>query len=286
MHALSLGEQGKESLNFFDRFTAEAPGTPRYRALLFYVTMKTLDHARIAVTRAAQQAEELLAPLRARGATVQATPLIRVVASPIDGELRATIQNLDQFDWVVFTSVNGVELFVSACGGKLSNPVACVGEVTAAAARSYGLDVRIIPDEYIGQAIARTLAQQADLSGKRILLARAGGAASDLPQALREGGARVSDVEVYRSQPNETGARKLADLIAADDVDIITFTSSSTVRYFAAHVGALGEAKAVVIGPATKQTALQHGIAVAAQAEPHTTAGLVKAIEMLWRGND
>ncbi|HUP89617.1 MAG TPA: uroporphyrinogen-III synthase [Longimicrobiales bacterium] len=248
--------------------------------------MRTLDQARIAVTRAAPQAEELVAPLRARGALVHVTPLIRVVPAPVEGELRETIKRMHQFDWVVFTSVNGVELFLNACAGRLTNPVACVGEATAASARSFGLDVRIVPDEYVGEAIAPALAQHGDLRDKRILLARAGGAGGALPQALQELGALVSDLEVYRSQPDETGARRLAELIAADDVDIITFTSSSTVRYFSEHAGTLGRAKAVVIGPVTEQTAIEHGIIVSAQADPHTTAGLVKAIEMLWREND
>lgn len=262
------------------------PGT--YGAGHFcHVPMRSLSDVRIAVTRAQDQAEELAIPLRERGAQVLLTPLIKVAPAVSDTPLRAAIHQLPSFDWIVFTSANGVERFAHAC--RESNvsigsiAAACVGPATEAVARARGFDVRVVPDEFTGDAVATALATRTDIAGARILLARAAGARASVADILRERGADVTDVEVYRSVPDEAGAAKLQRLLTDDGIDIVTFTSGSTVRYFSRYVGGVGRARVAVIGPITADAAMQHGITVAAVANPHTTAGLVAAIETLWR---
>ena len=245
---------------------------------------------RIAVTRAASQAYELAEPLRQLGAQVDVASLIRVQPAPFEGELRAALADLNSFDWLVFTSVNGVELFLEALrrqGGAEAAlarlRIACVGPATAAAAARHGLHADALPDEFIGDALPAALAAQGSLQGKRVFLARAGGARSALPEGLRERGARVSDVEVYRSVADEAGATALRALIEADLIDVVTFTSSSTVRYFCSLVGSVGRALVASIGPATSDTARQLGLTVAIEADPHTVEGLVTAISRHFR---
>ena len=254
--------------------------------------MADLDGIRIAVTRAAPQAEDLAHPLRAAGADVVLTPLIRIVPAEDTGPVRAAIGRLEEFDWIVFTSANGVDLFADAVnqyGGSLGGAraaIACVGPATAAAALRHGLETSVIPDEFVGHAIADALAGHGDVRGKRILLARAGGARAELPDRLRGAGANVSDVELYRAVPDEEGAMRLRSRIESEHVDLVTFTSASTVLYFTQAVGTAGRARIAVIGPLTADAARRAGLSVHIEADPHTSEGLVAAIIRYFREKD
>lgn len=245
--------------------------------------MPALTGIRIAVTRAAEQAEELVRALRIRGADVVATPLIRISPRIDEDEVRAAMVKLDDYDWIVFTSVNGVDLFMRALQSagediRSAAGVACVGPATAAAAVRHGLEPSVIPDEYVGRAIADALAQRVQLDGLRILLARAEGGNADLPERLRAGGATVADLQLYRTSPDADGARALRAELAEGALDLITFTSGSTIRYFTELVGRPGRAKVAVIGPVTADAARSAGIDVDIVGVPHTTGGLVGAI--------
>lgn len=245
--------------------------------------MPALTGIRIAVTRAAEQAEELAQALRNRGAEVVATPLIRISSRIDEDEVRAAIEQLDDYDWIVFTSVNGVDLFVQALQRagqeiRIAAGVACVGPATAAAAVRHGLVPSVIPDEYVGRAIADALAERVQLDGLRILLARAEGGNADLPERLRAGGASVADLKLYRTGPDADGARALRTELDEEALDLITFTSGSTIRYFKELVGRPGRARVAVIGPVTAEAAQSAGIDVDIVAVPHTTEGMVEAI--------
>jgi uroporphyrinogen-III synthase len=243
-----------------------------------------LAGVRVAVTRPAGQAEELAQPLRAAGAEVLLAPLIRLVAAPLAGALLEAVQQVADYDWVVFSSVNGVELFLAAVrqAGNLADlegtRIACVGPVTAAAAAAAGLRVEAVPQEFVGDAIANELAQRADVKGARVLLARAAGARAVLPQQLRARGALVDDVEVYRSVADEQGAQRLRAELQSERVDVLTFTSSSAVRYFAEHVGSYGKAIVAVIGPITAEAARAARLPVGLEAAPHTIEALVSGM--------
>jgi uroporphyrinogen III methyltransferase / synthase len=249
-----------------------------------------LKGLRVAVTRAAAQADELAAPLRAAGAEVVLTPLIRIVPGEDTPEIRHAIEHVRAYAWIVFTSVNGVDLFAEALtrvGGAvvLDGPsIACVGPATAEAARKHGWAASVIPEEFVGHAIADALASRADLAGRQILLPRARGARAELPERLRAAGALVTDVELYHAALDEAGAKRLRAHIESDAVDLLTFTSGSTVRYFTQAVGGPGRAKIAVIGPMTADVARRSGLDVQIEAEPHTTAGLVAAIVQHFRG--
>lgn len=251
-----------------------------------------LSGIRVAVTRTRAQAEELARPLHELGAQVLIAPLIKISPFIDDDTVRAAAASVRAYDWLIFTSVNGVELFVQALQREgftaetLSKVrVACVGPATAAAATRHGIRTDIMPDEFTGDAIAETLAQRLNLQGLRVLLARAHGGRESLPERLREHGALVSDIQLYRSELDHEGATLLRERIAADLLDVLTFTSGSTVRYFAQAVGAPGRALIAVIGPATAEVATQLGMRVSIEAEPHTTQGLVSGIVRHFAGS-
>lgn len=248
------------------------------------VWMNILRDVRIAVTRPAAQAEELAQPLRELGAQVVITPLIRIVATGDNEVLRKALHELESFDWIIFSSANGVDVFVNAlraAGRELSalrGSIACVGPATAAAARSYGLQTSVMPESFVGEAIAEALSAREDLAGRRVLIARAGGARQELPARLAATGAIVADVELYRSAVDEEGARILREHIYKGAVDVVTFTAASAVRHFVQEVGDPGSTLIAVIGPVTAEAARELGLDVHIEASSHTAEGLVAAI--------
>ena len=244
-----------------------------------------LAGVRVAVTRAAAQAAELADPLTAAGAEVLLYPLIRIEPRPLDAELKAAIEDLASFDWIILTSVNGVHLFMSVLernehgrAALRTRRVACVGPATAAALRRYGCEPSLIPDQHVGNALAAALGAQGPLTGKKILIPRAEGGAQALPDRLREGGAQVHDLALYRSIIDQEGAQRLKAGLSVRKIDLVTFTSGSAVKYFVHTVGLVYDVVVAVIGPSTAGVAREQGLPVHIEAKPHTTGGLVNSI--------
>jgi len=248
-----------------------------------------LKGIRVAVTRAKAQAQELADPLRQLGADVLVAPLIRIAASIDRPAVLSALNNLNQYQWLVLTSVNGVEHFVEALRGTgksieavSSVRVACVGPATAKAARDRGLEVDVVPDAFAGDALGARLVNEVG-AGARVLLARAAAAREELPKQLTEHGAKVDEIELYRSLPDADGARLLRGRLLAGQIDVLTFTSGSTVRYFAEAIGQLARARVAVIGPATAEAARRYSVRVDLEASRHTTQGLVDAMVEYFR---
>ena len=240
----------------------------------------SLSGVRVAVTRARAQAAEIAEPLRAAGAHVVLCPLIRIEPCEV-GEL-------PEADWVVFTSVNGVERFMSAAEARGVNlkrsQFACVGPATTERLERYGFRAEVVPTVHTGEAVAAALAAHTDLNGKKVLLARAADSGQALPRELRESGAQVYDLELYRSVLDEDGAKNLNNAISEGKIDLITFTSGSSIRYFVETAGTSHDLIVAVIGPSTAEVAKKHGLRVDIEADPHTTAALVQAIEKFYGG--
>jgi len=239
----------------------------------------------VVVTRTAAQAGDLARLLDERGASVLEVPLIRVEAPVDDAPLRAAIRGLAAFDWVVFTSANGVEWFWTALEHESLDArafgaarIACIGPGTAAALARRGIRPDLVPDAYVGEALLDALERAGELSGKRILLPRAAGRPV-LPDGLRARGAEVVEVEAYRTVPETAGAAALRSWIAADAIDALTFTSPSAVASFADSVGTeTGRALVAVIGPVTAEAARTAGLPVHVEATDHTMLGLAEAL--------
>ncbi len=240
----------------------------------------------VIVTRARAQASELSARLRALGAEVLEAPSIRV--EPVRGaEVDRAVAELPSYDWVVFTSQNAVTHLwdvVRAAGrdARAFAPVqvAAVGPASADALLARGLAADIVPAKFEAAELARAMAERCVLGGARVLFVRGESARETLPAKLREVGALVEDVCVYRTVSDATALGEVTAAIDAGTVDLVTFTSSSTVRFFVEGVGAARAARvgAVSIGPVTSETAREMGIALRGEAREATIDALVEAV--------
>jgi uroporphyrinogen III methyltransferase/synthase len=243
----------------------------------------------VVVTRSRAQASELSRRLEALGAEVLEMPTIRIEPPETCEPLDEAIARLEAYDWVVFTSVNGVDAFFARLdqAGKDARALPCVaaiGGATSERLAAFGVRADCQPSRFTGEALVEALAKQAGLSGKRVLLPRAAEAPETVPGGLAALGADVDEVAAYRTVTATSADEATIERLAGGGVDFVTFTSSSTVRGFADAVGrerlaALPAATQFVsIGPVTSATAGELGIAVAAEAAEHTIPGVVAAI--------
>jgi uroporphyrinogen-III synthase len=242
---------------------------------------------RVLVTRARAQAHELVTRLQELGAIPIVFSVIHIVP-PGDnyGALDAALHQLATFDWVVFTSVNGVVHVwqrLAALGLEADAfetvRVAAIGPATAAALTTRGLQAAVVPERYVAEALLEAIPRPA---GQRFLLPRADRARDTLRVGLQAAGAEVVEVPAYSTVVAEPSPEALAAVQTG--VDVLTFTSSSTVRNFVEQVGQTtaqalaAQARVVTIGPITAATAREFGLRVDVVATVHTIAGLVEAM--------
>jgi uroporphyrinogen III methyltransferase / synthase len=238
---------------------------------------------RVVVTRAREQARELVHRLQAQGAATVEVPAIEI-RDPADGgaALAAVVDRLGDYDWVVLTSANGARRLLDAMrdGGRDARAfararLAAIGPGTAEALAGANLEVDLVPPRFVAESLLDELPAPS-ATGGRLLLVRAAVARDVLPEGLRGKGWDVDVVEAYRTEQAALAEEQAAAVAAAD---IVTFTSSSTVINF---LGAMGgrpiPAVVAAIGPITAATAAEHGLAVDVEAEVHTIDGLVDAL--------
>jgi uroporphyrinogen III methyltransferase/synthase len=247
---------------------------------------RPLSGKRIVVTRTRAQAGVLTEQLRNLGADVIELPTIRI-EPPTD--LRAfaeLVQDAHAYDWIVFTSPNGVNAFFDLfyklyddareIGGAR---IAAIGPATAQRIRDFHLKVDLQPEEFVAESLVREFRKAGDIENLRVLVARAEKARDLLPRELSALGAIVDEGFAYRTVPetrDDSGARRR---LLEEGADLITFTSSSTVENFLA-LGLPWPTKMQVasIGPITSKTARDRGLEVAVEARRHDVPGLVEAI--------
>jgi uroporphyrinogen III methyltransferase/synthase len=240
----------------------------------------------IVVTRARAQAREFAARLHELGASVIEFPTIRVADPPDPDALRTSVSEVASYDWIVFTSVNGVERFwavLRSIGGNArtlaTTRVCAIGPATGAALERRGVGPELVPSKYVAEAVVGALSGLDDLRGKRILLPRAAVARATLPEGLRALGATVDEVAAYRTERDGLGVEEVRRRLFAGEVDLITFTASSTVSNFVELLGAnLAGSEVASIGPITSRTARELGLPVHVEAAEYTIPGLVLAI--------
>lgn len=244
---------------------------------------------RIVVTRARDQATPLAQALAALGAEVVLAPTIRIVPLADLAPLRTALSPPLAYDWIVFTSRNTVQIVCAALpewgltaadlGGAR---VAAIGPGTADALVGAGIAPALVPERFVAEAVVAALAARGELRGQRVLLPQARAAREALPGGLRARGALVDVIPVYETVREPGDGRALAAALVAGQIDVVTFTSASTVRGFAELVGPAavrsGQFAAAVIGPVTATTAREFGIRVAVEAEAYTIPGLVDAL--------
>ena len=253
---------------------------------LNWYEQRPLSGKRIVVTRTRKQAGALSNQLRELGADVFELPTIRIEPPTDLREFAELVQDAHTYDWIVFTSPNGVDAFFEIfyklyddareIGGV---KIAAIGPATAQCVRNFHLHVDLQPEEFVAEAIVREFQKQGGVENLRILLARAEKARDVLPREISKLGAIVDEGFAYRTVPETrdiTGAqRRLLD----EGADLITFTSSSTVENFLALGLPWPKGMQVAsIGPITSKTAIEHGLKIDIEARRHDIDGLVEAI--------
>ena len=249
------------------------------REQLQWFDNKILFGKKILVTRARTQASKLSSALKDLGADVIECPTIKI-SPPSDNYAAAdvAIKNLRDFDWIIFTSANGVEKFferlkIHGLDARALNKVAAIGSATAEKLSNFGIIADIVPKNFIAESLADSLKNL--VPNKKILIARAEIAREVLPDSLKSFGANVTVAPFYKVVP-ETPAQ-----IDFDSIELITFTSSSTVENFVAAYGIepLKKIPTAAIGPITAQTLKNFGVTPAVVAKEFTIDGLVEAVK-------
>jgi uroporphyrinogen-III synthase len=243
---------------------------------------RPLEGKRVVVTRAVEQARELMARLEDMGATVMLFPAVSFSEPSDTAELDRAIRSLGEFDWILFTSANAVRFFAGRCRALGIDPsraanchCAAVGPATASAVAAEGFSVDHVAQEFSEAALASELS--ASLAGRKILLPRSERARPDLPDALRAAGAQVTEIVAYHT--GGVGAIDPGVMRAIRDaqVDVISFFSPSAIENMRAELGEevlsrLGaKAALAAVGPVTAAALRSAGLPVAIEA-PHATA--------------
>jgi len=249
------------------------------REQLKWFDTKVLFGKRILVTRARNQASKLSSALKNLGAEVIEAPTIKI-AAPTDNfaKIDAAIKNIRDFDWIIFTSANGVEKFferlkIHGLDARALNKIAAIGTATAEKLMNFGIIADVVPKDFVAESLAESLKDL--VADKKVLLARAEVAREILPESLKNYGASVEIAPIYKT------VAEIFRQIDFDSINLITFTSSSTVENFIAIYGIepLQKIKSAAIGTITAQTLNNFGVTPAIIAKEFTINGLVDAIK-------
>jgi uroporphyrinogen-III synthase len=257
-------------------------------------TAALLSGVRVLVGRARRQASSLSSGLRDLGAEVLEIPFIEIRKPRSYKALDRALRSLSEYDWLILTSVNGVEavwerlksLRLSAKNLRRLK-IAAIGPATRQAIEQHGVKVNIVPREYVAESVVASLRRK--VKGKRVLLARAKVARDVIPRELRKLGAQVNVVEAYETVVPESSRLRLRAVLKSpkEGPDVITFTSSSTVRNFVALLGKgrgrgrpphTKRVRLASIGPVTSSTLRELGLSVDIEAREYTIPGLIEAI--------
>ena len=265
-----------------------------FREHLRWFDARPLFGRRVLVTRARDQATDLVERLERLGAEAVEAPMIRIAPPEDPGPLLAAAAAPDDFDWIVFTSANAVESFMTALldGARdiraLKGPRLCtVGTATAERLARYGLKVDLVPDEFRAEAVVDAILQRGTVQGSRILLPRSDIGREVIADRLRQLGATVVEVVAYHTELQDSQRPDDPDvygMLLNGRLDAVTFTSASAVRNFVTVYGAdqavdlLANTVVAAIGPMTADAARELGIEVNVQPGHYTVAALVDAL--------
>jgi uroporphyrinogen III methyltransferase/synthase len=248
-----------------------------------------LFHKRVLVTRAEHQTKELSRLLLERGAMPVEMPVIKISPPTTWKELDRAIMNLKRYDWVIFTSVNAVEILWKRLQAKKldarqfgDTKIGAIGPATAGAIESKGLHPDYVPKAYTSQGFLAGMNKR-DVAGRRVLLPRADIAGRELTEGLAKLGAKVDQVTVYRTATATKSIAQAKQMLLNDEIDVITFTSASTVTGLLDRLGqkwkVIKKAKLACIGPVTAEALADKGLKADIVAREHTMPGLVAAVE-------
>jgi len=264
------------------------------REELAWFEKRPLFGTTVVVTRPEAQAAPFAALLREKGARVIMFPVIRVVPAENMGLLDGALSEIGSYQWIIFTSANSVKIFFE----RLRNlnmdvrdlkgvHIATIGPATASAIEKRGIRVDLVPEEFISEGVVGAFAEL-DIKGARILLPRAETARDVIPRGLAQKGAIVDVIPVYRTVGSGREGTDFIRMIQGKKVDVITFTSPSTVKNFIDIIGGVSEipptAHIACIGPVTAEAAEKAGLAVDIMQGPYEIEGFVETIVTYMKG--
>lgn len=271
--------------------TIVGPVVSLHEALAWYEALP-LFGKRVLITRPEGQSDEMAEALRDQGAEPVELPTVQIVPPTDPARLTRHVLRAGSYAWAIFTSVNGVDavfevieregLDARLFGGVR---IAAIGPATSAALARHGVRADVVPAEFRGEAVAEAIfARDPDLTNKRVLIPRAEVAREILPEMLRARGAHVDVVPAYRTLPvPPEGFAAIRERLAQGAIDIVAFTSSSTVERLVEGLGdaarrLLATPQVACIGPITADTARRLGLTPHVVAETYTAPGLVTAL--------
>ena len=261
------------------------------RKKLAWFEKKPLASKTILITRARTQASGLRQDLEELGARVLEFPAIRILPPGDWGPLDQALNEIGRFEWMIFTSANGVEhvfkrLFELGKDARIfaGIKIAAIGEATEQALKERGLGADLVPGQFTSEALVSALKRMGEIDGRRFLLARTDIAPDYLRKSLESLGGKVREVTAYRTVPgkNSEEKRKLEEWLKHEKIDFVTFTSSSTVKNFFDAVPKQNRSglktRFISIGPVTSQTLRSYGHTPFREAAEHTIPGLIEVI--------
>ena len=261
------------------------------RSKLNWFESKPLFGQRIVITRRREQAGNFAARLAELGADVLEVPTIKLTHPTERDAIIDCLLELNSYDWIVFTSANGVTAFFDLFFKRFQDlrdlggaRIAAVGPATAAKLRELHLQVDLQPEEFIGSKIAAAFKKYQDIDNVKIALLRAEVANRELPDALQELGAIVDDIAIYKTVPETEDRTGATARLLAEGADWVTFTSSSTVEHFHTRFDLprlakqFPQLKLASIGPETTKAMSRLGLKPTLEAKEHTTDGLLAAL--------
>ena len=265
----------------------------KLREQLQWFDNKPLFGKTIVVTRARAQASTLTRQLEAAGARVIEAPAIKIIPPEDYTPLDKAIENIKTYKWLILTSANGVTSFFNRLDNagldsrSLSDiKIAAIGSETAKALKNYGISADLVPPAFKAEELAETLSAEVQV-GDKILLARAKVAREVLPESLRALGASVDVVTAYETVTALDNKEELLTALQNGEVDLVTFTSSSTVTNLLTSLGdqreLINNIPAAAIGPVTAETCRQNNLEPDIIAETFTIAGLTDAIQRYYK---
>ena len=265
------------------------------RETLQWFGQKPLFGKGIVITRPERQADDLARLLEKEGAKIIHFPTIKIIPPHDWSSLDTALNKLDTYNWIIFTSGNGVQYFFDRLEKQNKDvrelkgiKICCIGPATAEQITKRGIKVALVPEHYVSEGILQSLAAT-DMQGKKVLIPRAAQARDVLPEGLRKMGAAVDIVTAYETVNSGKKKDELLELLHDQRIDVITFTSSSTVINFLEIMGKdyllPAQIKIACIGPITAATARKAGWKVDMQKDEYTMKGLVQALLDYFKGN-
>ena len=262
----------------------------RFHSKLNWFANNPLFTKKILLTRIPEQSQDIRYLFYQYGACPYEFPVIQLVEPDEPQKVQSIIKAHTTYDWIIFTSANGVKYFDkflqqhnSSLKTFLSCKIAAIGSKTSQAILERGSVVHCQPAQFVAEALLNELASYGSFQNKKVLILRAEEAREILVDTLRQWGAVVDDIAVYKTVLDQTADENIISMLKKDTVDWVTFTSSSTVKNFVIKLEQLGipwpkKIKIASIGPITSQTIRELGRKVDVEADPSTIEGLVQAI--------